>query len=248
MLNYHALWAAAVGSAADAGRPTLSRHNTRPTGPNTKDDSLKYQGKLTHWNDDKGFGFVEPNGGGERSFVHIKSFKKRSRRPIEGDLIVYQQVKDAKGKFKAVNTMLIADRKASLNTPKKRSKTGAPSKFAASIAPVFYCVLLGAVLFRLIPIEVLYLYLATGLVTFLLYAKDKSAAQAGGWRTPESQLHLLSLIGGWPGAYYAQQTLRHKSAKREFRQVYWATVVINIAAFAWLFTQQGRQLLAGLLA
>lgn len=158
------------------------------------------------------------------------------------------QVKDAKGKFKAVNTMLIADRKTGLDTPKQRSKTDAPSQFAASIAPIFYAVLVGAVLFRLIPVEALYLYLATGLVTFLLYAKDKSAAQAGGWRTPESQLHLLSLIGGWPGAYYAQQTLRHKSAKREFQQVYWATVVINIAAFAWLFTQQGSRLLTGLLA
>lgn len=34
---------------------------------------MKLQGQVVNWNDDKGFGFVEPNGGGDRAFVH-KSF------------------------------------------------------------------------------------------------------------------------------------------------------------------------------
>ena len=48
---------------------------------------MRHQGKITHWQDDKGFGFVEPDGGGERAFVHIKAFAVRSGRPAEGDLI-----------------------------------------------------------------------------------------------------------------------------------------------------------------
>jgi hypothetical protein len=32
---------------------------------------MRFQGKVFNWNDDKGFGFFEPNGGGERAFVHM---------------------------------------------------------------------------------------------------------------------------------------------------------------------------------
>lgn len=84
---------------------------------------------------------------------------------------------------------------------------------------------------------------ALNLVTFLVYAIDKSAAQSGQWRTKESHLHLLSLAGGWPGAWFAQQWLRHKSRKVEFRAVYWATVVLHCAALAaWLSGWLGRWL------
>ena len=61
---------------------------------------------------------------------------------------------------------------------------------------------------------------AINLLTFVTYAMDKSAAQSGRWRTSEKHLHLLSLAGGWPGAWCAQQWLRHKSSKQEFRAVY----------------------------
>ena len=78
---------------------------------------------------------------------------------------------------------------------------------------------------------------------FIVYAYDKSSAQNDRWRTPESHLHLLSLIGGWPGALYAQHKLRHKSSKKAFKQVYWATVVINIGVFFWLLSDKGQQFL-----
>lgn len=75
---------------------------------------------------------------------------------------------------------------------------------------------------------------ALNLVTFFTYALDKSAAQQGRWRTKESHLHLLALLGGWPAAWWAQQWLRHKSRKQEFRSVYWGTVLLNCAALAAL--------------
>jgi len=37
-------------------------------------------------------------------------------------------------------------------------------------------------------------------------------------------------MGGWPGALIAQKTFRHKSKKREFQTVFWATVVLNCGA------------------
>jgi len=84
---------------------------------------MRSKGKITSWNDEKGFGFITPSSGGNRIFVHIKAF-------------------------------------------------------------------------------------------------SKSAARKGAWRTQESTLHLLSLVGGWPGALVAQQKLRHKSKKQSFRFVF----------------------------
>ena len=83
------------------------------------------------------------------------------------------------------------------------------------------------------------LYFIISLLTFLVYAKDKSAAKKGAWRTPESTLHLFALFGGWPGALVAQQTLRHKSKKQPFRFVFWLTVLLNCAGLFWLFTPTG---------
>jgi len=56
-------------------------------------------------------------------------------------------------------------------------------------------------------------YLILSLVTFIVYAIDKSAARKGSWRIKESTLHILAFTGGWPGALLAQKTLRHKSVK-----------------------------------
>jgi uncharacterized membrane protein YsdA (DUF1294 family) len=77
-------------------------------------------------------------------------------------------------------------------------------------------------------------YLAMSLVCFCSYALDKSAARKGERRTPESTLLMLGLLGGWPGAVLAQQWLRHKTVKQPFRQMFWFTVVANLAFFLWL--------------
>jgi uncharacterized membrane protein YsdA (DUF1294 family) len=47
-------------------------------------------------------------------------------------------------------------------------------------------------------------------------------------------LHLVALLGRWPGAALAQKRLRHKSSKIEFRRVFWATVALNCMALGWL--------------
>ncbi|WP_462159117.1 DUF1294 domain-containing protein [Pseudoalteromonas sp. GB56] len=201
---------------------------------------MRYQGKLTNWQDDKGFGFVEPNGGGQRSFVHIKSFTQRSRRPMNGDIIAYEQIKERNGKFKAVNVSLASDRKRQTKT-KSGHKSGS---FAGVVAAIFWLSLGVLVLLNWLPIEIAYLYVGTSVITFFMYVFDKSAAKKGRWRTPEVQLHVWSVIGGWPGAHYAQSRLRHKSSKKAFRQVYWLTIVVNLCAFAWLLTVQGQTLLA----
>lgn len=85
-------------------------------------------------------------------------------------------------------------------------------------------------------------YLGMSALTFAVYAIDKAAARRHAWRVPESTLHLLALLGGWPGAVLAQQALRHKTRKQPFRRIFWATVVgncIGVVGIAWLATVTG---------
>ena len=77
-------------------------------------------------------------------------------------------------------------------------------------------------------------YLSTTLTCMVAYAIDKRAARASGWRTPESSLLVLGLVGGWPGALLAQQWLRHKTGKQSFQRKFQLTVALNLGAFAWL--------------
>jgi uncharacterized membrane protein YsdA (DUF1294 family) len=90
-----------------------------------------------------------------------------------------------------------------------------------------------------LPLVATGLMLALSLLTFVVYWRDKRAAQKGCWRTAEKTLHLLSLLGGWPGACLAQRVFRHKSHKVSFRATYLATVAANGAlVLGWLFWLQ----------
>lgn len=84
------------------------------------------------------------------------------------------------------------------------------------------------------PMAVLGGLLALNLATFVAYAMDKSAAQQGQWRTPENTLHALALAGGWPAAWLAQRTLRHKSSKAEFLGLYVLTVLLHLTGLGAL--------------
>src|SRR5579859_3587837 len=61
--------------------------------------------------------------------------------------------------------------------------------------------------------------------TYWLYARDKRRAQAGEWRISEKALHLVELLGGWPGAYLAQRRLRHKCSKGSYQFMFWLIVM-----------------------
>lgn len=75
---------------------------------------------------------------------------------------------------------------------------------------------------------------AASLVAVLAYALDKRAAVRGTWRTPEARLHLLALLGGWPGALLAMRLFKHKRRKAAFVRVFWLTVVGHLAVVGLL--------------
>lgn len=61
-------------------------------------------------------------------------------------------------------------------------------------------------------------------LTYWTYSRDKRRAIDGEWRISEATLHLLELLGGWPGAWIAQRRLRHKCSKISYQFVFWLIV------------------------
>ena len=160
----------------------------------------------------------------------------RKKIPAINQLVTYTLSTDKQGR-PCAEKVTRAGELLSKNTEKENSSF-------AFILPVLFVVFVGVSAFtNKIEFLVLPFYLVISLFTFVLYAVDKSAAQNGSWRTQESTLHLFSLAGGWPGAMIAQQTLRHKSKKQDFRGVFWVTVVLNVGVFIWLHTTKGGAVL-----
>jgi uncharacterized membrane protein YsdA (DUF1294 family)/cold shock CspA family protein len=199
---------------------------------------VRYVGRIAEWNDGKGFGFVTPNGGGERAFVHVKAFEKRSRRPIDGDLISYEPVADDRRRLNATRIRYVIAR-----APTTASEYDwFPRRAVGVLALLAFAI--AAFVGKLPPI-VPAIYAGMSVIAFFAYGLDKSAARTNRWRTQESTLHLLEILGGWPGALIAQGSFRHKTRKLEFQIVFWLVVTINLVLLVWLIESGQINQLAG---
>jgi len=85
-----------------------------------------------------------------------------------------------------------------------------------------------------VDVALAYYFSALSLITFVLYAVDKSAAIKRKQRISERTLHLASLLGGWLGALVGQRLFRHKTKKQPFRIIFWLTVIVNVSVFILL--------------
>ncbi len=204
---------------------------------------MRTTGKITHWNDEKGYGFITPSSGAKQVFVHINAFGGRLDRPEINQLVSFAIGADNRGRPCAERVTLAGAK----NPDRFRRNDRSLYVWGAAL---FLALLSAVVLGGTLPLLVLLIYLVMSALTFLVYWLDKSAAESNHdthARTPEKVLHMLALFGGWPGAMVAQQLLRHKSSKAEFRALFWVTVVVNCLALACLFTQPGREFMQAFL-
>ncbi|AOV17658.1 hypothetical protein BJI67_11835 [Acidihalobacter aeolianus] len=193
---------------------------------------MRQTGIITNWIDDKGFGFITPSQGGEQVFVHVTAFEPVRNRPTVNSHVTYVLKSDSRGRLRAEQVQYVEQNPGKSTTLWRRTVAIAvPLAFLGGVSVLS--------LTGKLAHEIMWLYGLASTAAFLLYAKDKAAARKNRRRTPEKRLHLLALVGGWPGAWVAQQLLRHKSRKPEFRAIFWVTVVLNCGAFAWALSPEG---------
>lgn len=190
---------------------------------------MRFQGKIKTWDDERGFGFIEPRDGGEAILVHVTNCLMGSYRPKVDQHVSFEVETGPSGEKSACKVEPACA--AIPHVPRINRQPHRWSRVTLLAIPGFLLLHWLVSLVWRSPPWLLVFYLTVSIVTYGIYRLDKSATQAGGKRMPERILHLLSLLGGWPGALIAQQFGRHKSNRAGFRRVFWSTVVVNSLAF-----------------
>jgi cold shock CspA family protein len=95
---------------------------------------MRHEGKITEWNDAKGFGFITPAAGGPRVFVHISAFPRDGRRPTVNEPITYHLTQDSHNRPKAQKALY-------LKAPRRASPRGKGLTLACALAAAFFALL-----------------------------------------------------------------------------------------------------------
>ena len=180
-------------------------------------------------------------------YEQITAFKDSNYRPKNGDVIYYYLTSDKKGRSCAANASITKElhqlRSASKGiSVRKEPKSRSRKLLILEVAILSFFPLIGILkLVRFssaLPFAFLYsgcLYLGMSLLAYFLYAEDKSYAKQGKRRIPEKTLHLVEMMGGWPGAFIAQRNLNHKSIKTSYQVEFRLIVAIHLIAWiVWL--------------
>ena len=102
---------------------------------------MRYQGRITEWKNERGFGFITPNGGGAKVFVHFKAVRKGEPRPAGNELVTYElEPANAKGP-RAVDVAYVERVRA---TPHNRAEAPRERKVFSKLIGVALVIALAA--------------------------------------------------------------------------------------------------------
>ncbi|MDO4643596.1 MAG: cold shock and DUF1294 domain-containing protein [Cardiobacteriaceae bacterium] len=185
-----------------------------------------YQGRIINWNDEKGYGFIQIIPGHENLFFHISSFAYHHRRPAVDTAVTLLAVPGQKDGWQATRVLLREHEHAILEEGiydiADHSKPKKAEGYIYAVLDVIYFLTL-----TLLSLPLAIISAFASIAAVALYSYDKRAAEDGKQRIPNTTLHLISLVGGWPGVLIARPLLRHKLNQKRFRAFFWASILAN---------------------
>ena len=185
--------------------------------------AIKLTARIVEWDKAKGSGFLlfEKH----RIALHRAEFIVMHKRPEVGDVVEFRLGRDPDGTLCAQQV--------------EHHNDGGRIRLVHLVVLAVLLTAPGLATWKLVDRNDWRLVLgcAAGMsaIAFLMYWLDKLRAKHGQWRVAESTLHLVSALGGWPGAYLAQKHFRHKTCKIRFGLIFWLIVTVHqFAAFDYL--------------
>lgn len=92
----------------------------------------------------------------------------------------------------------------------------------------------GEIMSTLTKVFLIY-YSAINIILFILMGVDKARAKNEGWRIPEANLFVVSLLGGAAGGFLGMYTFKHKTKKIQFYLIYGLSVLLHFALIFLIF-------------
>jgi len=178
-------------------------------------------GTIIEWDSKRGFGFLDH--GGKRLFLHIRDYAARHHAPRKGDVVSFQVGEDGQGRPCAQWAQTLSSRSRLSTT------------HFLTLPFLLFLPTLAALKMPYDPRIIAGYAALMSIISWRAYSNDKRRALAGAWRIPETRLHLIDILGGWPGAFLVQRHLRHKTVKASFQFTFWFIVCLyQFVAFDYL--------------
>ena len=80
-------------------------------------------------------------------------------------------------------------------------------------------------------------FIIINILTFVLFGLDKTRAQKGWSRTPETTFHILGFIGAFPAIFAGRTYFRHKTLKKGFIIPMWSLFALQLGIAIYMTTQ-----------
>ncbi len=173
--------------------------------------------QLIEWHHDRGFGFIADEDGDGRIFLHIRELANGHSPPRPGDAIAFVMGTDPKGRPQAVQATNLSS----------TSKLSPASWFTLLLLLALPVAAFFKISFPIAHYLVVVFAVVVSSVTYFFYSRDKRLAVTGGFRISELRVHVLELLGGWPGAFIAQKRFRHKCSKGAYKFAFWVIVLAH---------------------
>ncbi|MDO4895782.1 MAG: DUF1294 domain-containing protein [Moraxella sp.] len=207
----------------------------------------KHQGHIVKFDDKRGFGFIQFKAFDKELFFHIKGFKAH-RNPVIGEQVLFDVEADKQGRPMAVNIQeaLSVAKKQQEQEQRKQKQQAYKARqerqeqkhgvlnLLCGFALIYFMVMTIMSLTSGVPNYLPFIYVVMSVISFVMYYQDKIKAQNSQWRTPESTLHFIDVLGGWIGATFAHKLLNHKTTKAQFRTIFYATIAIHVMVIVGL--------------